>query len=734
MKKPATQTQEILADVEFNKKWDLEGQYQFLRKSNDPRFGDIGLYKSKNSNDMIFAKEKLVTSKQQASNDIKDLKSRMALNSDNLHKLIGYSTSVQKELCSTNYLTKAFYEYPKTDLQKEINDKKSNGQSFSSSELLNIGNQALNGLNHLHKLEISHGDVRPVNIGYNKDTKNVQILDRLNNPAPMEQVQTKNMIDKKDLFVSPEVYKKIQGTDKTLKYNPYKNDLYGLGLSLLSAGNGEKLQNIYEPNGNFNQGALDNHLQNFDNKYQHESPVLSDFVHRLVSKNEGDRLSAQEYLDMAQRGQLGSVNNSSNTSTVTQTHKVFAEAPIDSSANTTTVTTTTTQTIAPSPVEQKTIIYDNSGSTQTTGPSTDFSSFIKQSPSSNTTTTTNYVNTTPSSTITYVNTAPSDSYTYTQAPTVTYSQPQSVVYTKPSVTYTQAPTVTYSQNPTVTYSQAPTVTYTQAPSVTYTQAPTVTYVKPSLTVSQAQPVTYTEAPTTYTYIETPVTQAQTVTYTQSPVTYTQSPITYTQSPITYTQAPSVTYTSTPISHSPITITQTEAPKIVYSESSNVTYAEPQKIVYSEPQTISYTNYQPTQSNVVYTTSPVTYVSSTDSSYPKTERVERKSNTTFINAPIEQANHFSNTPQVTVYSGPEVRTVTQQQYYVNETPVSSIQQTNTSYNAYQTGDYKQPVSYISGSNDIEVRRGSSIPVQSELKVIKKKYVVEGDKIIEVDAEE
>jgi len=302
LSKQANKQSELLGDAEFNKKWDLEGQYNVLRKSNDPRFGEITLLKSKSSNDLIFAKEKLVTNKQQASNDIRDLKSRMALNHSHLHKLIGYSTIVQKELCSTNYLTKAYYEFPKSDLQKEINDRRQNQSDFSHEELQNVAGQAIHGLNHLHKLEISHGDVRPLNIGYNKETREVQILDRLHDPSPLEKLQSNNIINKKDLYMSPEVYKKLQGKDKTLKYNPAKNDLYGLGLSLLAAGNQESVQNVYKPNGDFDQQNLQQHLDKFSNKYNSQNPPLVSLVHTLVQPDESQRYSAQELIDAQKSG------------------------------------------------------------------------------------------------------------------------------------------------------------------------------------------------------------------------------------------------------------------------------------------------------------------------------------------------------------------------------------------------------------------------------------------------
>lgn len=510
---------EILGDAEFNKKWEQEGQFQFLRKSNDPRFGEISLFKNKGTNDLIFAKEKLVTSKQQASNDIRDLKSRMALNHNNLHKLIGYSTAVQKELCSTNYLTKAYYEFPKSDLQKEINDRKQNGGNFTGDELLNVGSQAVNGLAHLHKLDISHGDVRPLNIGYNRDSRNVQILDRLQDPSPLEKLQSNNIINKKDLYVAPELYRKLQGKDKTLKYNPYKNDLYGLGLSLLSAGNVDSVQNIYKPNGDLDQAALDAHLRNFDNKYAANSPAASQLVHTLLHKDENQRWEAQAYVDALRNGQLGHQ---------TVTHVVHQEAP---------VTYTTHHVYSAPPAEEPTIVY------QTEEPVPAQTNYVYAQPAQ---TTYYYNNVAPVRQVSYA--APVETVVYAeQAPLVAAAGPTTVTVTRlDGTTYTYTVDEKDRNNIVEEYEKhdprGPNVEMkVPVGTLVETVAPNVVYGAPVSTV-YASPTTYVDAPVYHTG-KVYATPTETVTYVQPTSTpYRPANIHVSQaSPVSYVNYAHPTY-------------------------------------------------------------------------------------------------------------------------------------------------------------------------------------------------
>ncbi len=77
----------------------------------------------------------MASSKKEATNDIMNLKSRMALNHPNMLQMVDYSTAIKKELCSTHYLSRAFYKYPKTDMHRELLDKKKKLTEFEGNEL-----------------------------------------------------------------------------------------------------------------------------------------------------------------------------------------------------------------------------------------------------------------------------------------------------------------------------------------------------------------------------------------------------------------------------------------------------------------------------------------------------------------------------------------------------------------------------------------------------------------------
>jgi hypothetical protein len=58
-----------LPEEEYNKKWAQEASLNRIKFSKDPRFGDIVICKTK-AGDTIFMKEKVASSKKEATNDI----------------------------------------------------------------------------------------------------------------------------------------------------------------------------------------------------------------------------------------------------------------------------------------------------------------------------------------------------------------------------------------------------------------------------------------------------------------------------------------------------------------------------------------------------------------------------------------------------------------------------------------------------------------------------------------
>ena len=791
----ASKTTAVLADAEFNKKWDQEVMYQNVKKLSDPRFGEINIVKNTNNNEILFVKEKMSTSKNEASNDIKELKSRIALNHPNIQELKNYSTAIKKELCSTNYLSKGFYEFPRTDLQKEQNERKRNLEGFSNSELTHFLYQILGGLAHLHSNKVTHGDIRPQTLGYNRGNGEVKILDRLADPSPLEKIQGSNIINKKELFICPELYKKLNGKDKTLQYSAVKNDLYATGLTIMSLGNQDSHQDIYKPNGEFNQQRLDEHLITFDQKYGGENPFLVTVVRNLLSKNESERpdtealkqnmISYEEYKQLESKGvhNFGFVKNSNNQqtnttiTTITQQTNNIAPNEIKAQASTPviinksdlpSVTTTTTNTYFlddknKTPIESKNTFYENQPSFTNQYQVQD--KYISYTPIQ----TNNYNNTQNEPIKSYIQSSPinyvQSSTQYVKSePTTYYQSGQTTQYvqSEPKTTYIPAVQNTYIQSePKRSYVQSePTTTYIPAVQNTYIQSePKRSYVQSEPTTTYVQSVQNThyiqsepkrsyinsEPTTTYIQSEPKTTYVQSV---QTPIYSYNNNDNFNQSYIKYT--PSNTYSipdqetkyvnnnlkssykiqnQIPLSYTQTTPIESQIERKSYSNIPNTSKIVKRSYIDGKlvDEQISYDNIEkPTISNQIVRKS---YTNNTD----------KYSSNTYINTNNnyeDSANYNNHSVTSPTYTG-EVKVFIMDEngnkipqdpskyaHLINKKSDNFINQTQT-YSNYKDERTYTPVDYIP-----EKRNEYS----SENKIIKKKYIIEGDCVKEVNVDE
>jgi len=251
-------------EVPENLKWDGESRLKFLKKKFDNRFGEISIYSQPNSSQKIFMKEKRMGDKNSLQNEYNLALSRMKLQHPNVMRMLGYSVSTEKGLCSTNYYLRRFYLYFDSDLRSEFAKRINKKRNFTDQELRLVSDHIQQGLLETHVNGLIHGDVRPEMIGLVKDSKRVRVkqavlLDRLMDESSPSKLQMNRMINKKDLYISPELYKYINSKERNKPmYGRQKNDFFGLGMSLLLVGtNGvPKLQKMYQGKGKFNEELL----------------------------------------------------------------------------------------------------------------------------------------------------------------------------------------------------------------------------------------------------------------------------------------------------------------------------------------------------------------------------------------------------------------------------------------------------------------------------------------------
>ena len=281
-------------DAPENLKWDGESFLKFLVKRHDPRFGDISIFENQRTKGRIMCKEKSSGDQKQFNADVHMAKQRLLLQNENLHRMVGWSTLTKKELCSTHHYVKMYFDYPASDLRNEVAERKKARVIISDSELSLATSNALHGLDYLHSQNLAHGDIRPQlisadRVGPSTSVNQFRLLDRLGDPSVVERAQVNNYMNNKELFMSPQLFKYINTKGKNrIKYSRQKNDLFALGMTIMSAGNGTSLKDCYNKGGHFNEARKRNHLEKFRERYT-SNYALCNVVTNLLEPEEKNR-------------------------------------------------------------------------------------------------------------------------------------------------------------------------------------------------------------------------------------------------------------------------------------------------------------------------------------------------------------------------------------------------------------------------------------------------------------
>lgn len=285
----------LLKDADYAKTSQFDKNFRQIRTLNDPRFGDIHILQNPQTRQVVAVREKKITDKAETGRQIIAARNRLALKNPYLVNLLDYSVTKQSELCSSFYIIKYYFEYPRTDLRKYYLDKEKSGQGLNSAELTNILYQQSQALGYLQSQGTAHGDLQPLYIGWDPEKQESRLIDKsesLTNDAAIIQAQKNRLISGQPLYMSPTLFTNLKKGNTKFQFDRNKEDSFALGLLLLEAGNGHSIQNIYDSKaGQINQPALSQHIDEFNRKFGGQNSLLVSHVSSLLNTNEAARPS-----------------------------------------------------------------------------------------------------------------------------------------------------------------------------------------------------------------------------------------------------------------------------------------------------------------------------------------------------------------------------------------------------------------------------------------------------------
>ena len=286
-----------------------EKSYKILKKIEDKRFGTIFLLINSKTRNYLIQKEHITNDRKELIKMISIIKSNIILKTDYIMKVLDFSVKEESKLCSTFYILKLFYPYPKSDLLKELQNKQLRGENYSGEELTIFLYNIIQGISDLNFKGIYFEDLRPSNITYNYQSKKWEIIkvdffgDLTLNRIKAKQMN--NIFENKTLYMSPKMFQNLKNNNINFRFNLKKEISFILGLCVLETGNMESIQNIYnQETKKINIFALDKHLQNFNFKYNKNFPLLTSTINSFLVYDEEKRFSYEEI-----KGEMPTLNN-----------------------------------------------------------------------------------------------------------------------------------------------------------------------------------------------------------------------------------------------------------------------------------------------------------------------------------------------------------------------------------------------------------------------------------------
>lgn len=104
-----------VGDFEF-----LSQNFEFIRKFNDTRFGDVKLLRERASGAKILQKDYVTNSAKVFEATLNEVKKRASVNHPNIIRVIGYTSKHETAFCAEYYKVSVFYESYEYDLESDI--------------------------------------------------------------------------------------------------------------------------------------------------------------------------------------------------------------------------------------------------------------------------------------------------------------------------------------------------------------------------------------------------------------------------------------------------------------------------------------------------------------------------------------------------------------------------------------------------------------------------------------
>ena len=262
--------------------------YNYIKLIGEGSYGKIYLVEDKTTKEEYALKKVICTDYQELLKFKKEFELIYSLKNPNIMCI--YKLQI-KNLDPTTSCLYVLMERAQIDWNIEVKHRKLAKKYYKESEIISILKQLSQGLFFLQKNKIAHRDIKPQNI-----------LIFPNNVYKIADMGEAKEIDKNrmqmatlrgsELFMSPLLYEGLKYNKKNIRHNPYKSDMFSLGLCFLYAIclNLKVLEYIREMK---DMNSIKNILRKFLNTNIYSNKLI-EIIYRMIDLQEEKRFDFEE--------------------------------------------------------------------------------------------------------------------------------------------------------------------------------------------------------------------------------------------------------------------------------------------------------------------------------------------------------------------------------------------------------------------------------------------------------
>lgn len=229
----------------------------FLRKKKDARFGEINEFESIDTKEKILRKDFVIEDPSlRTDTQLSYLKNRVNLRHTNLLQIFGLSIVPEETGSAEAIKLSIYFEGFVTDSAHEFRTRRKGQNYFQDDELLGSLLYCLHVLQHLQSKEIAHGNLTPMSVFMGFDGE-IKVADNslLSEEHALYKLFLKGV---RVPYIAPELLPLIKEKKEPSQtnYNPYKADVFSLGMVFLYAALLEEPVSCY----NWDELTLEGHV------------------------------------------------------------------------------------------------------------------------------------------------------------------------------------------------------------------------------------------------------------------------------------------------------------------------------------------------------------------------------------------------------------------------------------------------------------------------------------------